>query len=489
MPRWKEIPWIIVERTVLRIQKRIFRATREGDFRNVKFLQKLLSGSRDARLLAIRRVTQLNNGRYTAGIDGKIYDKDEDRELLFEEIKDVDLNTYKCMAVLRVFIPKPNKDEKRPLGIPTIIDRVLQMIVKLALEPEFEAKFERNSYGFRPGRRCMDAIHAIHGTIAQRKGAKSSAWILDADIAKCFDNIDHEALLQKIPVFQNVIRGWLKAGAIEFGRFTKTVKGTPQGGIISPLLANIALDGMDQLFGAINSSGKYCCPSHRYGGNKGIMIVRYADDFVVIAPSREILVEYVIPRLREFLRERGLSLSGAKTRIIHREEGFDFLGFHVQQFAGTYNKLCTVRPAKGNVQRLLGEVKKVLMENKQTTQEKVIDILNPKLRGWANYFRFCHAKETFSYVDYRVFRMLWWWSQRRHDAENKNVAWVKGRYFIRIGNRGWIFADKSSHALYITTSQKCDMKSYIKVKGDASPYDPSLNEYWLKRHGKIPQEA
>lgn len=473
----------------MRVQKRIFRATREGDFRKVRNLQKLLSGSREAGLVAVHRVTQINQGKRTAGIDGKIYSKDEEKEQLVEEILAVDWNTYKCWPVRRIYIPKPGKDEKRPLGIPTMRDRALQMVVKLALEPEWEARFEQNSYGFRPGRRCMDAIHVIHATIAQQKGKTGSAWILDADIAKCFDNIDHEALLKKLPVFTNVIRGWLKAGAIEFGRFTKTVKGTPQGGVISPLLANIALDGMDKLFGATNSKGNYCSASDRRGRNKGIVVFRYADDFVIIAPSREVLVNYVIPRLREFLKERGLALKEAKTRIVHREGGFDFLGYHVQQFVGKYNKMCVVKPSKENINRLLHKIKDILMEHKQATQVDIIDMLNPKIRGWAYYFRYCHAKETFMHVDHRVFQMLWWWSRRRHKKENKSTGWVKDKYFLRIGNREWTFADKPDHALFHASAMKCDMKSYIKVKGDASPFDPSLKEYWLKRHGKIPQEA
>ena len=219
------------------------------------------------------------------------------------------------------------------------------------------------------------------------------------------------------------------------------------------------------------------------------MVVRYADDFVVIAPSREILTDYVIPRLRVFLKERGLALSGAKTRIVHREEGFDFLGFHVQQFVGKYNKMCTVWPSKNNVKRLLGEMKEVLMKNKQATQVDVSNTLNPKMRGWANYFRYCHAKETFNHVDFRVFRMLWWWARRRHKKENKSTGWVKDKYFHVVGNRKWTFADKPDHALFYASAMKCSMRSYAKVKGDASPFDPSLNDYWWNRHGKIPQEA
>lgn len=487
--RWNDIQWTKVEGNVSRIQKRIFRVTREGDFRKVKSLQKLLSRSRNAILVAIRRVTQINSGKKTVGIDGKLYASTKNKEELAMEIQGMDWSKYHCLPVRRIYIPKPGKQEKRPLGIPTMKDRVLQMLVKMALEPEWEAKFERNSYGFRPGRRCMDAIIMIHRIVSKQKGSNRDVWILDADISKCFDMIDHEALLKRLPVFTNTIWRWLKAGAVEFGRFFKTRRGTPQGGIISPLLANITLDGMDRLFGAINSRGNYCRPSVRSGKNKGIAVIRYADDLVVIAPSRKVLVDYVIPRLRKFLKERGLTLNGAKSRIVHREEGFDFLGFHIRQFVSKYGKLCLVKPSRKNVKEFLRNIKETLVQHKQATQANIIDMLNPKLRGWAYYFRYCHAKKTFTYVDFRVWKMLWHWSRRRHKKENKGKVWVKKKYFPRIGNREWIFADKPDHALFYTADMKCSMRSYIKVKGDANPFDATLNDYWLKRHGKIPQEA
>ena len=450
-------------------------------------LQKFLSGSRAAALVAVRRVTQVNQGKRTAGIDGKIYSKDVEKEELVSEVQSINWDMYRCSLVRRVYIPKPRKIEKRPLGIPTIKDRVLQMVVKLALEPEWECKFEQNSYGFRPGRRCMDAIWVIHAAIAATLKGNTSAWIFDADIEKCFDRIDHEALLKKLPMFTNVLRRWLKAGAIEFGHLIKTKKGTPQGGIISPLLANIALDGMDRLFGAVSRNGNYIRPSDRRGRNKGIVVIRYADDFVILAPSREILIEYVIPRVCEFLAERGLALKGAKTRIVHREQGFEFLGFRIQQHISKYAKLCAVTPTKDNIKHLLGDKKDILMTHKQTTQAELIDILNPRIRGWAYYYRYCHAKRAFVCVDSRIFRMLWWWARRRHKPENKGAKWVKDKYFPRIGSRKWTFADKPTHPLFYASTMRCDMREYRKVKGEASPFDPALEKYWSERHGEIPQ--
>ena len=328
-PRWEHIQWGHVAKNVRRLQERIYRATQQQDWKKVRSLQKLLTRATSNKLLAIRRVTQENQGRHTPGVDGVVCDTPEARMALSQE--DWSLKKHRPMPVRRVYIPKDNGKE-RPLGIPTIKDRVMQAIVKAALEPEWEARFEANSYGFRPGRNCMDAITQIHTTL-NRKG--SSSWILDADISGCFDNIAHEPLLAKIPVFDTIIRRWLKAGVVEFGYLTETDTGTPQGGVISPLLANIAMDGMERLFGCETTDGRTISPAKRKGENKGISLIRYADDFVVTAPSREILQEYVIPKLEGFLTARGLTLNKDKTHIVHQKEGFNFLGFTIRRFGET----------------------------------------------------------------------------------------------------------------------------------------------------------
>jgi len=342
---WEEIQWSQLEQRVKRLQERIFRVTRDKDWARVKNLQKLLVRSQSARLLAIKRVTQENKGKYTPGVDGEIYATSEARWKLAEEVRQTDIFKYKCKPLRRVYIPK-SSGEKRPLGIPTVKDRVMQMLVKLALEPEWEAKFEPHSYGFRPGRRCMDAIWQIWNTIRSSRQRKTSEWILDADISKCFDTINHDALLKMIPVFQRTIKRWLKSGIIEFGKYYQTKAGTPQGGIISPLLANIALDGMERLFGAENSNGNYTSPSQRLDKNKGVSLIRYADDFVVIAPTRERIIDYVLPSLRTFLGKRGMILNDAKTRIVHRDEGLNFLGFNVRQYNGKAKIVCLAKPSK-----------------------------------------------------------------------------------------------------------------------------------------------
>lgn len=317
-PTWEQIDWKQVERTVRQLQERIYRATERQEWAKVRSLQKLLVRATSNKLLAIRRVTQENQGKQTPGVDGVVCDTPEARTALSRE--DMSLRNYKPKPVRRVYIPKAN-GKQRPLGIPTVKDRVMQAIVKAALEPEWEARFEPNSYGFRPGRGCMDAVQQIHTTLSQ-KG--SSEWILDADISGCFDHISHHHLVERVPVFRATISRWLKAGIVEWGQHQPTESGTPQGGIISPLLANIALDGMERMFGCEGPNRRYIAPAKRKGENRGISLNRYADDFVVTAPNREILEQYVIPKLTQFLAERGLKLNQEKTRIVHVQEGFNW---------------------------------------------------------------------------------------------------------------------------------------------------------------------
>lgn len=481
---WDIIQWDMTKRHVRRLQERIFRATRDKDFAKVKNLQKLLVRSRSARLLAVRRATQENKGKYTPGIDGQIYASSNQRAKLEKDVCQTNVFNYKCKPLRRVYIPK-SSGEKRPLGIPTVKDRVMQMLVKLALEPEWEARFESHSHGFRPGRRCMDAIWHIWNSIRVVGTYQKSEWILDADISGCFDNINHDALLKRIPVFRETVKRWLKSGIIEFGKYYQTKSGTPQGGIISPLLANIALDGMERLFGSENSKGNYSVPSDRGGKNKGLNLIRYADDFVVTAPSREKIVDYVLPKLRFFLKERGMELNKAKTKIIHRDEGFDFLGFNIRQYHGKTRDVCLVKPSKSAVKQHLNHMKTVISTNKQMKADELVSKLNPIIRGWANYYCYSSAKETFNYIDYRTWKMLWQWSLRRHNDKGKR--WIRHRYFMNIDNRAWIFGERKENVLLFCRSFRAGVR-YAPVKGFNSPYDESLHEYWSKRYGKTWRE-
>jgi len=475
---WDSINWNTYKENVRCIQERIFRATREQNWSRVKNLQKLLVKSHSAQLIAVRRVTQENAGKRTAGIDGKIYITSKARILLLEEIQKLNPMNYKCSPLKRVYIPKANGD-KRPLGIPTIIDRIMQMIVKMALEPEWEARFEPNSYGFRAGRRTQDAVSQIWQTIRSHKTTNPSEWILDADISGCFDNIDHDFLIQQVPVFQKTIKRWLKSGIIEFGTFRMTKSGTPQGGVISPLLANIALDGMERMFGIETKNGNYITPSCRCGINKGISLIRYADDFVVIARTREQIIEYVLPKLKLFLMERGMKLNEAKTHIVHRTDGFDFLGFNIQFFDGN-RRICLAKPSKKSVQRHLRNIKSVLSHNKQATTLDIVKKLNPIIRGWGNYYRYSNAKESFNYVDFRVWQMLWRWCLRRHKGKDKKgKKWVRNKYFGYENGRKWVFGAKDGLCLIFTAS--IPIRKYAKVKMYNSPFDPNLRQYWYKR--------
>ena len=460
-PTWASINWRTVEGTVRRMQERIYRATERGDWKQVRSLQKLLVRSSSTKLLAIRRVTQENQGKHTAGIDGVVCDTPEARVALFRS--GLSLTGYKPRAVRRVYIPKSD-GRRRPLGIPTVRDRVMQAVVKSALEPEWEARFEANSYGFRPGRCTMDAIESIHTTLSQ---AGASQWILDADISGCFDNIDHTALLERLPVFTTTIRRWLKAGVVELGHYSDTEAGTPQGGVISPPLANVALDGMERLFGAERPDGTPIPPSWRKGSDKGISLIRYADDFVVTAPTREVLEQVIRPRMESFLRERGLQLSEAKTHIVHVTDGFNALGFQVRR----YKRQLLVKPQKDKVLTHTRQIKAYLDTHQQAKAEQVIHDLNPVIRGWANYYRHSAASKTFSKVRHRQWQMLWQWAKRRHPK--KSSRWTQRRYFRKDGY--WTFFAENAELVKPTSTP---ITRFTKVSGRNSPYDPKLRTYW-----------
>jgi RNA-directed DNA polymerase len=477
---WASIDWATKEEHVSRLQGRIFRAAANGCHAKVKNLQKLLVRSTSAKLLAIRQVTQQNAGRNTPGIDGVVCNTSSSRIRLLNE--GLQLKGYRPKPVRRVYIPKAN-GKLRPLGIPTVRDRVMQAIVKMAIEPEWECRFEANSYGFRPGRCTMDAVAALHRILS---APNASGWVLDADISGCFDNIDHGSLLANIPVFTTTIRRWLKAGVVELRITHPTNTGTPQGGIISPLLANIALHGMEGLFGNASHYGRPLPPSQRRGPNKGIGLVRYADDFVVTAPSRGILEDHVMPRLVNFLAQRGLTLSEAKTRIVHIDEGFNFLGFNIRRYG---RKLLTT-PQKEKVLSHLRSLADYLTKNKQTPTPIVIGKLAPIIRGWANYYRHGASYKRFSYVDHRLWQMLWRWAVRRHPKKSK--TWVKAHYFTRRGRRNWVFranALSPGKEPTLCFHTETPIRRFIKVQGRRSPLDPDDKEYWTERKRKRLIEA
>jgi RNA-directed DNA polymerase len=468
---WSDVDWAATEAVVRRLQDRIFRAAKAGDGARVKNLQKLLVRSRSAKLLAIRQVTQQNAGRNTPGIDGVVCRTPADRVTLLES--GLKLQGYKPKPVRRVHVPKAN-GKVRPLGIPTIKDRVLQAVVKRALEPEWEPRFEANSYGFRPGRCTMDAIEAVFIALGQ-KG--SSRWILDADIAGCFDGIAHGPLLEKLPTFTRTIEHWLKAGSVELGDWQESRAGTPQGGIISPLLMNVALDGMERLFGCEDHDGNPVKAVTKKGMNRSVVLIRYADDFLVTAPSKEILEQHVLPKTEAFLAERGLTLNQEKTRVVTIDEGFCFLGFEARKFR---NGKLLIRPEKAKVLAHLRTIKAYLDANKQAPAGVVVRDLTPVIRGWAAYYRHACSADSFRYANHRVWRMLWQWALRRHPHKSKK--WVMNRYFRRTKTRGWNFTDAVvPGAAMLPWHSDTKIIRHTKVKGRASPLDPDARAYWSER--------
>ncbi|MBV8703936.1 MAG: group II intron reverse transcriptase/maturase [Acetobacteraceae bacterium] len=469
--KWSDVDWAMTETAVRRIQERIFRAARAGDGARVANLQKLLARSRSAKLLAIRQATQRNAGRNTPGIDGVVCRTPRDRVALLES--GLDLKGHKPQPVRRVYIPKAN-GKMRPLGIPTIRDRVMQAVVKLALEPEWETRFEANSHGFRPGRCAMDAIEAIFIALGQEG---SSRWIFDADISGCFDAIAHQPLLAKLPTFTRTIARWLKAGSIDMGAWHASETGTPQGGILSPLLANAALDGMERLFGCEDRDGNPVKAVTKRGMDKSVVLIRYADDFLVTAPSKEVLDRHARPKIEAFLAERGLVLNQEKTRIVSIDEGFDFLGFTARKF---HDGKLLIRPEKAKVLAHLREIKAYLDAHKQIPAGAVVRTLTPVVRGWTMYYRHACAARSFSYADHRVWQMLWTWARRRHPT--KSQRWVKVRYFRPTRSRVWNFADaaKPGSAMLPWYSDTKIIR-HTKVRGRSSPLDPDARPYWEER--------
>jgi RNA-directed DNA polymerase len=466
LTHWSQINWTAVEANVRHLQGRIYRAAAHEDQAQVKNLQKLMVRSMSAKLKAIRQVTQENSGKQTPGIDGVVCDTPQKRLALLQD--GLSLKGYRPKPVKRCYIPKSSGGQ-RPLGIPTQKDRVMQALVKRALEPEWESRFEANSYGFRPGRCTMDAITALH-TCMNRQGA--SQWVLDADIKGCFDHIDHAALLKRLPVFTTTIRRWLKAGVVDLGHSTDTEAGTPQGGVASPLLANMALDGMERLFDGEDTKGNPQRPSWKTGPNQGISLIRYADDLVVVAPSRTVLEQHVLPTLARFLAERGLHLSEAKTHIVHSTEGFNFLGCEIRRFP----RALLTQPQKA---KMLGHYRTIttyLHQHKQSPAVQVIHDLNPTMRGWGNYYRHCAAKRAFRKLDHMVWHALWRWAKRRHP--NKSAQWVRQRYFRTVGHRQGVFAQAQAQILWY---QDIPITRYPKVRGKSSPMNPALQGYWAQR--------
>jgi RNA-directed DNA polymerase len=489
MYEWKDLPWRKIERQVFKLQKRIYQAARRGDVKAVHRLQRLLTKSWSARCLAVRRVTQDNQGKRTAGVDGVKSLTPPQRLALINQLK---LNT-KPQPIRRTWIPKPGTDEKRPLGIATIQDRALQTLVKFALEPEWEAKFEPNSYGFRPGRSCHDAVAAIYLAIN-----KQPRYVLDADIAKCFDRINQKRLIEKLatyPTIRRLVKGWLQVGVMDGDELFPTTEGVPQGGPLSPLLANVALHGLET---TIRSTFPTQIVQEGKRKRWQPVVVRYADDFVAMHRNPEVIAE-IQKIATQWLTDMGLELKPSKTRITHTltehhgNVGFDFLGFHIRQYPigkthsgrnrqgnllGFKTIIC---PSKKAIQRHSQAIREVILQHRNAPQAALIARLNPLIRGWTNYYSTGASSQIFSTMDNLTYLKLQRWAKRRHpNRSGKQIA----REYWRLETGHWDFGTRSGHRLL--KHAKTPIIRHTKVRGAKTPYDGDW-VYWATRRGRHPE--
>jgi RNA-directed DNA polymerase len=471
---WYAIDWQAINRYVRRLQVRIVQATKESRWGKVRALQRLLTHSYSGKVLAVRRVTE-NNGKKTPGVDQEIWDTPEKKTQAVHALK---RRGYQSQPLRRVYIPKSDGKTMRPLGIPTMKDRAQQALYLLALAPVVETTADKNSYGFRQQRSCADAM--VQCFLALRSA--NTQWILEGDIKSCFDKISHDWLLAHVPIDRVILQKWLKSGYMEKHVLHETTDGTPQGGIISPALANCALDGLERLLQEKYPAGKRL---KSLGGEKPcVNLVRYADDFVITSKSKELLAGEIKPLVEQFLQERGLELSPTKTVITHVEHGFDFLGQSVRRYP---NGKLFIKPSKKNVGTFLKGIRRIIKDAHGVSAADLIDQLNPKIRGWANYHRHVVSKRTFGHVDCNIFSSLWQWARRRHP--NKSPRWFKPKYFDRRGNRDWSFFGETCDdegrptKVWLYYAKSTPIKRHVKVKGEANPYDPTYETYFEQREG------
>jgi len=466
---WHAIDWQKAHENVRRLQARIVKATQEGKWGKVKALQRLLTHSFSAKVLAVKRVTE-NQGKRTAGVDGEIWDTPAKKAKAVQRLRQ---RGYHPRPLRRIYIPKSDGKRLRPLGIPCLRDRAMQALYLLALDPIAETLADPNSYGFRKERSPADAIEQCHIVLSNRNSAQ---WILEGDIRACFDQISHEWLLAHIPMDKTILRKWLKAGYMEQQALYPTEAGTPQGAICSPVLANLTLDGLERKL-------RECYPKTTTRGQKAkVNLVRFADDFVITGSSRELEKE-VQPLVEQFMRERGLELSLEKTHITHIEDGFDFLGQNTREYK---NKIL-VKPSRKNVAAFVGKARRIIKANTQATAGHLIVQLNPVIRGWANYHQYVTSKQIFGKVDHAIFQALWQWAKRRHPK--KSERWIRNKYFHTVGGRQWVFRgeitgkDGRPQTVRLFHAASLPIKRHTKIKGKANPYDPEWEVYLEERLG------
>jgi RNA-directed DNA polymerase len=462
---WHSIDWKKVQHTVRRLQARIVKAVREGKWHKIKALVYLLTHSFSGRALAILRVIS-NAGAKTPGVDGVTWTAD-DGGAAFTLLR---RRGYRPQPLRRVYIPKSN-GRKRPLGIPTMTDRAQQALHLLGLDPIAETQADGHSYGFRLERCGADAIEQCHLLLGNPHGPE---WILEGDIHSCFDQIGKDWLLKHIPLDKDILRRWLEAGYLEEGVVHPTTAGTPQGGIVSPVLANCTLDGLQSVLAQhfpATSKPKY-----------KVHLVRYADDFIITGSSRFLLEHRVKPLVEQFLQERSLELSHEKTSITHIDDGFDFLGQTLRRYR--CGKVL-VKPSRKNVQTFLGKIRETLRGSGSWTAGELIHRLNQQIKGWAMYHRHAASKRTFSLVDQAIFRGIKRWCHRRH--RTKSWSWIIKKYFRKEGHRHWIFhgtlPDRDGKGIPISLMEagRVSIRRHVKIRSEANPYDPAWEPYLEER--------
>ncbi|MDB9525480.1 group II intron reverse transcriptase/maturase [Oscillatoria sp. CS-180] len=464
---WMTIDWSKVQRTVRRLQARIVKAVQAQRWGKVNALQRLLSHSFSGKALAVRRVTE-NQGKRTPGVDGERWSSPPQKAAAIGRLQQ---RGYRAQPLRRVYIAKAN-GQQRPLGIPTMLDRAMQALYLLSLEPIVETTADGNSYGFRPGRSTADAIEQCRTVLMLKTSAQ---WVLDADIKGCFDHISHDWLMAHIPMDKGILRQWLQAGFMAQGQWYATAAGTPQGGIISPVLANLALDGLQELLRRHFRKSK-----HPPYDNPQVNLIRYCDDFVVTGRSQTLLEQHVKPLIEQFLAERGLRLSPQKTHIVSIQDGFDFLGQHLRKVNGKLR----IRPAKGNIKAFLTKIRTLIKAHKTAPAAALIRWLNPLIRGWALYHRHAPSRATFVKVAHHIFQALWRWAKRRHP--NKSKRWVKQKYFFTVGGNHWVFGApvlvEGQRQLYtLVQLNQFRWQRHTKIRGAANPYDPDWEMYFERR--------
>jgi RNA-directed DNA polymerase len=467
---WHAIDWRRVKQTVRRLQARIVKATQGGRWGKVRALQHLLTHSFSGKALAVRRVTE-NQGKRTPGVDGETWDTPSQKATAIRQLRQ---RGYQAQPLRRVYIAKSNGG-RRGLGIPTLLDRAMQALYLLALDPIAETMADPNSYGFRTHRAPADAIEQCFTALAKQC---SPPWILRGDIRAAFDHLSHEWILAHIPMDKGILRQWLKAGYLERNLVYPTEAGTPQGGICSPVILNMALDGLETRLRA-------AFPSKIWNGQKQVApkvnFIRFADDILITGATKELLEHDVKPVVQVFLQERGLALSSEKTHVTHIAEGCDFLGQNIRKYRG---KLL-IKPAAKSTKAVLRKVRGVIKANKSATAGSLICLLNPLIRGWALYHRHVISAKVFQSLDHAIFQALWRWAKRRH--QNKGDRWVKARYFTTLGPRHWVFSGTvrgpagQRQAVHLFAAHSLSISRHIKIAGGANPYDPGWETYLEQR--------